>query len=344
MEQLSVEALFIKAQVLLVAPGSPLSVSSLACAFLLAAGVLVWRRVRRGRELKLPVMIRALFPKTKWLSASHRADIGFVLFNAFLMGVLFGWALLTYNWVSAVVIDGLVGTFGASQPTALADIWVRLILTLGLFVAFEFAYWLDHFLSHRVPILWEFHRVHHEAETLTPFTVFRVHPVDSIVYYNISAICMGLTNGVLAFAFGTNQHQFTITDTNVIIVCAFHLFIHLQHSHMWITFPGVLGRIFMSPAGHQIHHSMNPAHFNRNMGGALSIFDWLFGTLYVPSKSPEKLTFGVAQEHADVAPHTFAHTMVAPLMRGGQHIAKAVGELRGAAGGEVPASADGAST
>lgn len=132
MEQLSVEALFIKAQVLLVAPGSPLSVSSLACAFLLAAGVLVWRRVRRGRELKLPVMIRALFPKTKWLSASHRADIGFVLFNAFLMGVLFGWALLTYNWVSAVVIDGLVGTFGASQPTALADIWVRLILTLGL--------------------------------------------------------------------------------------------------------------------------------------------------------------------------------------------------------------------
>jgi sterol desaturase/sphingolipid hydroxylase (fatty acid hydroxylase superfamily) len=37
---------------------------------------------------------------------------------------------------------------------------------------------------------------------------------------------------------------------------------HLQHSQIWTTFTGVLGRIFVNPAHHQIHHSDNPKHYN----------------------------------------------------------------------------------
>ena len=33
---------------------------------------------------------------------------------------------------------------------------------------------------------------------------------------------------------------------------------------------------------HQIHHSAEPRHRDKNLGGQLSVFDWLFGTIYVP--------------------------------------------------------------
>ena len=56
-------------------------------------------------------------------------------------------------------------------------------------------------------------------------------------------------------------------------------YVHLQHSHMWIAFRGMLGRIFVSPAHHQVHHSDNPKHFDKNFGSCLALWDWMFGTL-----------------------------------------------------------------
>jgi sterol desaturase/sphingolipid hydroxylase (fatty acid hydroxylase superfamily) len=41
---------------------------------------------------------------------------------------------------------------------------------------------------------------------------------------------------------------------------------------MWIAFTGVAGRILQSPAHHQLHHSANPAHFDRNLGFALAFW------------------------------------------------------------------------
>ena len=64
-----------------------------------------------------------------------------------------------------------------------------------------------------------------------------------------------------------------------------HAYVHLQHSHMWISFRGLLGRVFISPAHHQVHHSDNPKHFNTNYGSCLALWDWMFGTLYVPRRS-----------------------------------------------------------
>jgi sterol desaturase/sphingolipid hydroxylase (fatty acid hydroxylase superfamily) len=78
-----------------------------------------------------------------------------------------------------------------------------------------------------------------------------------------------------------------MSDTNIILVLFIHACVHLQHSHMWIAFRGVLGRIFVSPAHHQVHHSANPKHFNKNFGSCLALWDWMFGTLYVPEKKRE---------------------------------------------------------
>lgn len=75
---------------------------------------------------------------------------------------------------------------------------------------------------------------------------------------------------------------------------------------MWIVFCGVLGRIFISPAHHQAHHSADPKHFKTTFDSCLALRDWMFGTLYVPQKEREPLIFGVA-EHAE------GHTVKAEL-------------------------------
>ena len=92
-----------------------------------------------------------------------------------------------------------------------------------------------------------------------------------------------------------------------------HIYVHLQHTHIWIAFRGVLGRIFVSPAHHQIHHSTNPIHFNKNLGSCLAIWDWLFGTLHVPAKMREKLTFGVEPAYPDA--HTITGEFLSPFGR-----------------------------
>src|SRR5262249_38792003 len=69
--------------------------------------------------------------------------------------------------------------------------------------------------------------------------------------------------------------------------------VHLQHSHVWIPASGPLGRVIFSPAHHQIHHSDNPIHYDKNFGCCLSLWDWLFGTLCVPTCKRERLNFGI---------------------------------------------------
>jgi sterol desaturase/sphingolipid hydroxylase (fatty acid hydroxylase superfamily) len=198
-----------------------------------------------------------------------------------------------------------------------------------LFLAYELGYWFNHWLSHKVPFLWEFHKVHHSAEVLTPLTNFRVHPVYAVIFANILAFSAAVANGLGHYLFGDTTHQFALADTNIILVLFIHAYVHLQHSHMWIAFRGLAGRIFISPAHHQVHHSENPKHFNKNFGSCLALWDWMFGTLYVPAKKREKLTFGVAGR-ADA--HSVKGELVAPFF-------DAAGHLLPKRGAEVPAAA-----
>ena len=109
------------------------------------------------------------------------------------------------------------------------------------------------------------------------------------------------------------QAAHALSGTNIILVAFIHLYVHLQHTHVWIAFRGALGRVFLSPAHHQIHHSTNPAHFNKNLGSCLALWDWLFGTLHLPAKEREKLTFGVEPAYADA--HTINGEFLAPFGR-----------------------------
>jgi sterol desaturase/sphingolipid hydroxylase (fatty acid hydroxylase superfamily) len=289
------------------------SLASWFTALCVAVLFLGLRRQRSRRQVSLKVLARALFPRKLLQSPSSAADVWFFLFNFFLAGLLLGWAIVSYHLVSSTIGELLTAGFGAAPPTPLPKACAIAILTVALFLAYELGYWIDHYLAHNIPFLWEFHKVHHQAEVLSPLTNFRVHPVDSIVFYNIQAVVMGITGGVVNHLFGEPAQPFTVAGSNVLVLTFTYLVGHLQHSHLWIVFTGTWGRVFLSPAHHQIHHSTNPVHFNKNLGACLGIWDWLFGTLHVPGRKREKLTFGV-EPKADNA-HGLHEAIVAPVMR-----------------------------
>ena len=295
----------------LLEPGSHISLASLATALLIAFGILAARRYRKGRRIRIKTLLRALFPHKILRSRSNLADIGYLYFNVFAFGVVFGWAVLSYVMVSRGVAGFLDATFGPRQASGLPVFVIRAVTTVAVFLAYEIGYWLNHYLSHRIPFLWEFHKVHHSATVLTPLTNFRVHPVYMCIFLNIIALFTGTANGIGDYAFGQATAQYGLSENNIILVFFIYLYVHLQHSQLWISFTGRLGHLFMSPAHHQIHHSRDPAHFNKNLGSCLAVWDWAFGTLYVPAAESEKLDFGVEPDRP--AAHSFRGEFIAPF-------------------------------
>ena len=313
---------------LLFSLGSHLSFTSLGAALVIATAFYAGKRIRRGRRLNARLLVRALFPKRIVNSPSNSADIGYLFFNVLVFGIVFGWAILSYETVTNGIIAGLVRLFGEPAPTTLPPWATNTIVTVMLFLAYELGYWFNHWLSHRVPVLWEFHKVHHSAEVLTPLTNFRVHPVYGWIFTNILALSTAVANGFGNYMFGKIAHQYALSDTNIILVFFIHTYVHLQHTHVWISFPGLLGRLLVSPAHHQIHHSNNPAHFNRNFGSCLAVWDWMFGTLYVPGRKREQLNFGVDPDRYPA--HTVTGELVAPFLRAGAHLAALLPRRRNA--------------
>ena len=294
-------------------PGSSFSVFSLLSAALIALVAMAVQRHARGRRFNPKLMLRALFPRWLLRSASTKSDMGFFLLNVFAVSGLIGWGLLNFGAVSHWTQAGLTGMFGRRGASGLPPWAIQAIMTVTIFLVYELAYWLDHYLSHAVPFLWEFHRVHHTAETLTPLTVFRVHPVDTLKFFNIVTVLTGLASGLAGYLVGGPVSDLNVQGANIILLLFIFLTVHLQHSHVWIAFTGGWGRVLASPAHHQIHHSADPAHFGKNLGSCLALWDWVFGTLRLPTRAREPLVYGV--EPGQVSPHTITGGLITPFAR-----------------------------
>jgi sterol desaturase/sphingolipid hydroxylase (fatty acid hydroxylase superfamily) len=287
------------------APGSTYSLAALACSF--ALFVVLVAQPKRRRPLRFAVLLRALFPRRLLGSVSGRADLAWFVSGLLFSGVTIGWALFSAGQIH----DWTLVRLGRAPAPWLPGWAGAGIATLLLFIAYEFAYWLDHWLMHRVPALWAFHKVHHQAESLSLLTNGRVHPLETIGFYNLVALVMGVTGALLERGLGAGVTHWSFGGTNALIMVCAVCVTHLQHSHLWLRFGPRIGRLLLGPAHHQIHHSTDPAHFNRNLGSSLALFDWLFGTLYLPEAKRERLRFGVDDGAAH--PHGLRAAMIAPL-------------------------------
>ncbi len=277
-----------------VAPGSSFSVWALALTLTLAVMFAV-----RGRAVSFNILFRALFPRRLWRSRSGRADIGWFAFSAFGGGAMFTWAVMASALISDALASGLTEVFGAPSATILPGWFVAALTTICLFIAYEFAYWLDHWAMHRFKPAWAFHQVHHSAESLSLLTIARVHPVETIGFYNLVALIMGATGGALSYVFGNAASPATLFGTNVLALLSGIFITHLQHSHLWVTFGPLWGHLILGPAHHQIHHSVAPEHHDRNFGNCLTLFDRLFGTFTMPEPARQPIKFGIDATHFD---------------------------------------------
>ncbi|MBS0242271.1 MAG: sterol desaturase family protein [Proteobacteria bacterium] len=296
---------------LLLSASSTWSIGSLIAALMIASAWLARRHLARGGSIRGRALLRLLFPRRWFAARSTRLDFELLLLNTFVFGVVFAGAVFSADVVGRLTGHLLVATFGQPSPAALPDLVCSALLTMAVFLAYELAYWVHHYLAHTVPALWEMHKVHHSAEVLTPLTNARVHPVESIILLNMMALFIGVTEGVVIHLLGHPVSQLSLAGTNALIVLGTYTLAHLHHTHVWISFTGTLGRIFVSPAHHQVHHSANPIHFNKNMGSILAIWDWLFGTLYIPAAKRERLTFGLGD--GEITEHSVTQELFRPV-------------------------------
>jgi sterol desaturase/sphingolipid hydroxylase (fatty acid hydroxylase superfamily) len=258
---------------------SPLFLPFLLSTVLIA--VVAFAFAGAGNEKSVRGFFRTTFSRKVWGHPSAVADYKFYVVNGILFPIIFGPMILTGGLIADAVHDGLAFVAGGTNFGGAADSWTIVVFTFAFFVAYDLGRYFGHSLQHEVPLLWRFHKIHHSAQVLTPFTNFRAHPVDLLVMAISANLLTGLVTGLFMFLFAGKLYVVTFFSLHVLIF-AYNLVGNLRHTHVWISY-GRLGHFLISPAQHQIHHSTEPRHFGKNRGFALALWDWIFGTLYVPA-------------------------------------------------------------
>ena len=258
---------------------------------------LVWRWQRRDDpRLARKGFLAFLFPRSVWLHRSAMLDFRFVLVDKLLLGLLLGLgALVLAPGPTDAVVDEVVKEVGEDIEASLGLI---VAYTIALLVVEDFARYWAHRLMHMSPFLWQFHKVHHSPEVLVPFSQMRNHPVNGLVNLVRSGLAIGLVTGVFLLIFPGQLNAITILGVNAGRFVFDAMGSHLRHSHVWLSWGPRISRILISPAQHQIHHSRLPRHFDRNFGSQFALWDWMFGTLYVPERR-ERVAFGIGRRDTE---------------------------------------------
>tara|TARA_B100001250_G_C19636446_1_gene716197 strand:- start:387 stop:917 length:531 start_codon:yes stop_codon:yes gene_type:complete len=164
---------------------------------------------------------------------------------------------------------------------------------------------------HRVPFLWEFHKIHHSATSLNPITQYRIHPIELIINNIRGVVVFGLVTGFFDYLSAHSIDKLLFLGANLFHFVFLLFGANLRHSHVKLRYPRFLEFIFISPFQHQIHHSSSASHFNKNMGSKFAIWDWLFGTL-VLSKDVRRLRFGIGSESS--SHYNLYRSIVSPFL------------------------------
>ena len=236
-----------------------------------------------------------LFPKKIWASKSAFVDYTLFCFNSLIKIVFIGPYIILGFYIAFYINEFLLSFFGFPD-FSLGIMQTIVLYTITLTVLGDFLTYIIHYMMHRIPFFWEFHKIHHSATTLNPITQYRIHPIELIINNIRSVVVFGLVTGVFDYLSSHSVDKLLFLGAN-----AFHfLFLlfgsNLRHSHVKLKYPRIIEYIFISPFQHQIHHSTKPKHFNKNMGSKFAIWDYLFGTLVLSSSTTSRINFGIPKE------------------------------------------------
>jgi sterol desaturase/sphingolipid hydroxylase (fatty acid hydroxylase superfamily) len=225
---------------------------------LITISLLVW-----GLEILFPWRKnQAVIRKDFWL------DVFYMFFNFF---------------VFSIVISGVYRVVGlafesygvTTRSLAIVDIrdWPMALQLLVFFVVLDFVQWFTHILLHKHPALWKFHQVHHSVKEMGFAAHMRYHWMENVLYKPLK------TFGVMILG-GFEPEQAYLVHFAAITIG------HLNHANLKLTW-GPLKYVLNNPVMHLYHHAytLPKGSYGVNFGISLSVWDYLFGTTYIPEDS-----------------------------------------------------------
>lgn len=168
-------------------------------------------------------------------------------------------AMVFFNWARVPAIEQSVSE------------WPLLVQIPCVLLVADFTQYWVHRAFHSVPFLWRFHAVHHSAEAMDWLAGARLHIVDAVV-------TRGLTY-VPIYVLGFSQSAIAVY---VFVVAVQATFIHanVRWEFSWIS------ALVATPCFHHWHHAAEPEAVDKNFSVHSPLWDWLFGTYYMPGSWP----------------------------------------------------------
>jgi sterol desaturase/sphingolipid hydroxylase (fatty acid hydroxylase superfamily) len=193
---------------------------------------------------------------------------------------------LTVGLVESPVVQPLARTAEARRRGLVPRLGLPRWAEVGLAVLLmDYTLYWWHVATHRVPLLWRFHKVHHVDRDLTASTALRFHFGEMVLSVPWRAAQVALI--------GVTPRALSLWQTLLTVSVLFH------HSNLRLP-EGMERRLvpfLVTPRMHGIHHSNVPSEMNANWSSGLMIWDRLHGTLRldVPQR---QITIGVPGQRA----------------------------------------------
>jgi len=237
-------------------------------------------------------------PQQKAFRNQISQDFFWLLFNGHFAGIGVAFA---GNWLlqqSRPLMDRWsVPAPESFQLLTGSPIWVQFFVFL---VLKDFIEYFVHNLLHRVPLLWEFHKLHHSIVELDWIGNMRFHWMEIVVYKSLTYLPLALLgiNGRIIL-------WIAIVST---------LIGHLNHSNLNFDW-GPLRYVINSPRMHVWHHDVTlHGKYGQNFGVMFCLWDWIFGTAYLPvdQNQPERFGFETMEKY----PTGLLYRLIYPISYG----------------------------
>ncbi|MEM9331836.1 MAG: sterol desaturase family protein [Pseudomonadota bacterium] len=220
------------------------------------------------------------------------------------------------NW-AIVIVDTLIlrllpiglavgaAEWAAAQGIGLFNlISVSAIIVIPICViVLDFTTWFAHWASHKIPLLWTVHRMHHSDIDFDVTTAIRFHPIEIVLsmFWKMAVVVLLGAPGLAVLIFE-------------ILLNGSAMFNHSNLKlPLWLD--RILRIVVVTPDMHRVHHSIVHNETDSNYGFNLAVWDRIFGT-YVdqPAKGHEAMTLGLA-EWQDHKPAELVWTLKVPFIK-----------------------------
>ncbi|WP_187431580.1 hypothetical protein ROLI_033910 [Roseobacter fucihabitans] len=178
-------------------------------------------------------------------------------------------------------------------------VWLEFALAV---LILDFAIWLQHLITHKVPLLWRLHQVHHADVDMDVTTAIRFHPIEI-------ALSMLLKVG-LVYLLGPAALAVIVFE---ILLNGTAMFNH-ANIRLPLGLDRIVRRVLVTPDMHRVHHSAHRAEHDSNYGFALSIWDRMFGT-YIAQPEAGHDAMQVGLEWQDARPSRLGWSLTLPFTR-----------------------------